>query len=212
MPPQIPLTKRQRQILDFYASYIEQHSLSPTLEEVAQAFGLNKVTVFGHVAELERKGVFERQQAGISRGIRIAPEFGSEPDAPRPRVSDGPAIEIRGKIAAGAPIEAIEDVDLLDWNALAPKQSGVYALRVQGDSMIEDGIHSGDLVLIEPRSSASEGETVVAILENEEATLKKLYRTGTGFRLQPANAALDPIFTDKLDVRGVLVGVVRSLR
>lgn len=215
MPPQPPLTKRQRQILDFYASYIEQHALSPTLEEVAQAFGLNKVTVFGHVAELERKGVLERQRAGISRGIRIAPEFGTEEDtsnSPNELAQASPAVEIRGMIAAGAPIEAIEEVDLLDWNDLVPQASGVYALRVQGDSMIEDGIHDGDLVLIEPTSTASEGQTVVAILEGEEATLKKLFRTATGFRLEPANAALQPILADKLDIRGVLVGVVRSLR
>ena len=209
-----PLTKRQRQILDFYAQYIEREGLSPTLEEVASAFGLNKVTVFGHVAELERKGVLERHQPGISRGIRIAgaPGDAGAEDAGERNAGEGRVLPIRGRVAAGQPIEAIEDLDVLDWNDLVPRHAGVYALRVQGDSMIEDGIRDGDLVLIEPRNQAQAGETVVAVVPGEEATLKRFYPMPDGVRLEPANATLEPIFAPSVDIRGVLVGVVRNLR
>jgi repressor LexA len=203
---QVPLTRRQRDILDFLREYTEREGLSPTLEEIAQHFGVNKVTVFGHVAELERKGVIERAAPGISRGLRIVEE--EDPSTTTTEVGTG--VSILGRIAAGAPIEAIEAPETLDLNDLVPRDRDVYALRVRGDSMIEDSIRDGDLVLIERRTTARNGETVVAILDGEEATLKRYYRENGRVRLQPANSNMEPILVDEVEIRGVLIGVVRQ--
>jgi repressor LexA len=212
-----PVTKRQKQILDFFRDYVAEHEISPTLEEIAQAFGLNKVTVFGHVAELERKGILRRSAPNVSRGLQVvaAPRADDHrdyrPDASRRRDS----VQLLGRIAAGAPIEALEVPEHIDLRELAPPGADVYLLRVSGDSMIEDAICDGDLVLVERRSDARDGDVVVAVLPGEVATLKRLYRepshtaTPGRFRLQPANAALEPTFVDELEVRGVVVGVIR---
>jgi repressor LexA len=196
-----PLTKRQREILEYLRLYTEEHDLSPTLEEIAQHFQVNKVTIFGHVAELERKGVLTRAAKGISRGLRIVED---EPEQSPSSVS------ILGSIAAGAPIEAIEAPEELDLQDLVPEDRDVYALRVRGNSMIEDAICDGDLVLIERRETARNGETVVAILDDEEATLKRYYKESGRIRLQPANKTMSPIYTDHVQIRGVLIGVVRQ--
>jgi SOS regulatory protein LexA len=204
-----PLTRRQRQILDFYQQYAEAHQISPTLEEVAQQFGLNKVTIFGHVAELERKGALVRSRKGISRGLAVA----DAPTAGEPR-SAGLAIPLVGTIAAGSPIEALEQSETLDLAEMVPQGADVYALRVSGDSMIEDGIHDGDLVLVERRTSAPTGSTVVAVLPGEtgeEATLKRYYPIKNGVRLEPANSRLQPIIAPRIEIRGVVIGVIRQL-
>ncbi len=198
-PP--PLTRRQRDILEFIRAYTEEHDLSPTLEEIAQNFGVNKVTVFGHVAEMERKGVLQRRGAkGASRSIQL-----TGPDSE----STGPSVPILGNIAAGAPIDTIEHPEPFELSTLIPPAKDVYALRVRGQSMIEDGIHDGDLVLVERRQNAREGEIVVAVLPDEEATLKRFYREGKGYRLEPANADMEPIHTPELEIRGVVISVIR---
>lgn len=195
-----PLTRRQRDILSFFVAYRDANSISPTLEEIAQHFGLNKVTVFGHVSELEKKGVLVRAAKGISRGLQLV-------EQPKP----APRLRVLGTIAAGAPIDAVEDAEELDLAELVPPHSDVYVLRVRGDSMIDDAIRDGDLVLVERRTTARNGETVVAILPGEEATLKRLYHENGRVRLQPANSALQPLVVDRVEVRGVVVGVVRRL-
>ena len=119
-------------------------------------------------------------------------------------------LPLLGSIAAGQPLEAIEEREMVDVGELCQVHRANYLLRVKGDSMIEDGIHDGDYVLVERRNNAHDGETVVAILENNEATLKRLYREKRRFRLQPANETLDPIYVDKLEIRGVVVGVLRA--
>jgi repressor LexA len=201
-----PLTRRQRDILDFLRAYTEEHNLSPTLEEIAQHFEVNKVTIFGHVGELERKGVLTRAARGVSRGLRLV-EQADEQSMPAPPAT----VPILGIIAAGAPIEALEAPEELFLSDLAPDGRDVYALRVRGHSMIEDAICDGDLVLVERRETARNGETVVAILGNEEATLKRYYREANRIRLQPANSDMDPIYADEVTIRGVLIGVVRQI-
>ncbi len=198
----VPLTRRQRDILDFFEQYTAQNGLSPTLEEIAASLGVNKVTVFGHVAELERKGVLMRAgKKGESRSLQI-PE--------RARSTANPSeLRILGTIAAGSPVEALEDPETLDLLDLTRPGSDCYALRVRGNSMIDDGIHEGDLVLIERRQHAHNGEIVVAILPDETATLKRFYREGNKIRLQPANASLEPRIVDSVEIRGVVLGVVR---
>jgi repressor LexA len=194
-----PLTRRQRDILDFFEAYARKHGISPTLEEIATSLGVNKVTIFGHVAELERKGFLSRAARGVSRGLKL-----------RARVPrSGARVQILGRIAAGRPIEAVEDPEELDLQDLLPPGRECYALHVRGDSMIDDGIRNGDIVLVERRTEARNGETVVAVLPDEEATLKRYYRERGRIRLQPANSALDPIYAKEVEVRGVVVGVIR---
>ena len=201
-----PLTRRQRQILDFFHEYTEEHGISPTLEEVAQSFGVNKVTIFGHVGELERKGVLTRSAPGVSRGLQIVRDEPAQEQA-----LERTGVQILGSIAAGAPIEALEAPENFDLADLVPENQDVYALRVQGTSMIGDGIHDGDLVLVTRRSEARDGEMVVAVLPDEEATLKRLYREPGGFRLEPSNPEMEPIHTPEVEVRGVVIGMVRQL-
>lgn len=204
----IPLTRRQRDIVEFFERYQQAHSISPTLEEIAQHLGVNKVTVFGHVAELERKGVLSKRAKRASRSLELV-------ESPRRATArEGAAsLQIVGAIAAGRPIEAIEDPQALElpqsWKHGAPDR---YALRVRGNSMIEDCICDGDVVIIEKRPSVQDGETVVAILPGEVATLKRLYREGDRYRLQPANAQLSPTFVPvaEIEIRGVMVGLVRG--
>lgn len=195
-----PLTRRQRDILDFFVEYRDQNGISPTLEEIAQNFGLNKVTIFGHVSELEKKGILVRAAKGVSRGLQLAES--AEPTPLR--------LPVKGTIAAGVPIEAVETEETFELADLVPPHGDVYVLRVRGNSMIEDAICDGDLVLVERRETARNGETVVAVLPGEEATLKRFYRENGHIRLQPANATMQPILTDAVDVRGVVVGVVRK--
>ncbi len=199
----IPLTRRQHEILAFYRAYSSEHGYSPTLEEVAQHFGVNKVTIFGHVAELERKGALQRSAKHVSRGLVLVDGAGAD-TAP-----EGASVQILGRIAAGVPIETIETPEPLSWADIVPDDREVYALRVRGHSMIDDGIHDGDVVLVERRSNAVDGDLVVAVLPGEEATLKRLYRERGGYRLQPANLALKPIFAPSVEVRGIVIGVVR---
>lgn len=207
MKPLPPLTRRQREILDFFQQYTTIHGISPTLEEVAKHFGVNKVTIFGHVSELERKGILARAARGVSRGLQLVA-------APPPR---SPAsIPVLGRIAAGTPIEALESeaagsegAEMLAWEDLLPRGRDVFALRVKGQSMVDDGIHDGDFVIVERRSNARDGEVVVAVLPDEEATLKRVFREPGGFRLEPANAAMEPIHAPEIEVRGVVIGVVR---
>ena len=201
--PLPPLTKRQRQIVDFFQEYLRRHSISPTLEEIAQAMGVNKVTVFGHVAELERKGVLKKTAPGISRSLKLSPAVRAE------QRSTHRPLKILGTIAAGGPIEAIEDPADLDLAGIVPRDRDVYALRVRGDSMIEDSICDGDIVLVESRNHARDGEIVVAVLPDEQTTLKRIYREGDRYRLQPANSKMAPIYASEVAVRGVVLGVVR---
>ena len=205
----VPLTRRQREILDFFRAYSARTGMSPTLEEIANHFGVNKVTIFGHVAELERKGVLKRAARGVSRGLQLVED---PADSFTPSSAHAPSLPIVGTIAAGSPLEAVEDPEQLDLGDLVPRGTEVYALRVKGDSMIEDSICEGDIVLVERRSSARNGETVVAVLPEGEATLKRFYREkgrDGRIRLQPANSSMDPILVDSVEIRGVVVGVVR---
>ena len=200
MMSSVPLTRRQREILDYYQAYTDEAGISPTLEEAAQHFGVNKVTIFGHVKELERKGVLRRAKPGISRGMQIVDQGAASPNQ----------LRILGTIAAGAPIETLEEPEVLDLNDFAPEGKDVYVLRVEGDSMIEDSIRSGDLVVVEKTHRAWNGQIVVAVLPDEETTLKRYYLEPDGrVRLQPANKTMKPIVVPEVEIRGVVLGVVR---
>lgn len=207
-PNRVPLTRRQNEILAYVRDYIEQNGISPTLEEIAHAFGVSRVTIFGHIGELEDKGFLKRPTRGISRGIVLMDEAGGSASDDDP-TTDG--VPVLGSIAAGRPIAAVEDEERFSFQDMIPPQADVYMLRVQGNSMIEDAICDGDMVLVEKRTSARNGETVVAILDDEETTLKRYYKETKGFRLQPANSAMEPLYVDQLEIRGVVIGVIRQV-
>jgi repressor LexA len=233
------LTSKQNEIVRFIWTYRRAHGIAPTLSEIAGSLGVSKITVHEHIGLLEKKGAIKKEKYQsrsliLSRAIvkeleavdrererlGLAPasaEAGSAKKAPTAaaarssRRSHGPSVPLLGKIAAGAPIEALEDSAELDIASTLRLDRTSYALRVRGDSMIEDGIHDGDFVLIEKRTNPRDGETVVAVLEGNEATLKRFYRDSGGYRLVPANAQLQPIVVpkNKLEIRGVVVGQLR---
>jgi repressor LexA len=208
----VPLTRRQSEILNYVREYVAQNGISPTLEEIAHAFGVSRVTIFGHVGELEDKGFLKRPTRGISRGILLTHDgTDSQQESSDGASNQRAGVPILGSIAAGRPIAAVESEETFSFDDLIPPQADVYMLRVQGNSMIEDAICDGDMVLVEKRTTARNGETVVAILDDEETTLKRYYKETKGFRLQPANSAMAPIYADRVEIRGVVIGVIRQV-
>ena len=200
----LPLTKRQREILDYLSSYAEERGYAPSFEEIASHFNYNSLaTVHEHLSNLERKGYIKRSY-NESRAIEILPSeiFQRAVDLP-----------LLGSVAAGYPIEAMtanESVAVPD--DFVRRTGNHYVLRVRGNSMIDEQICDGDFVIVEDRKSAQNGETVVALLSGSDVTLKKLYRENGRVRLQPANPTMQPIFVepDQVQVQGVVVGVMRK--
>lgn len=208
MSPQKQLTEKQLEILRFIRSYRQRNALAPTLEEIAKHFGVSKITVHEHLKHLELKGAIRRTRRK-SRAIEVL----YDPDTPEGRGLPPGAAElpVLGTIAAGHPIEAIEDREAIPLTTLLPHGPDHYLLRVRGDSMIDEHIQDGDYVLVERRQSARNGEMVVAIMDDNEATLKRFYRERGAFRLQPANPSYPPIYRDELEIRGVVLALVRKL-
>ncbi len=197
------LTPRQLAILRFIRDYKRSHGYSPTMQEVADELGVTKVTVFEHVGALVKKGLLRRLPYK-ARSLELT----SQVSFPESRPT---ALPLLGRIAAGYPIEAIEDEEALDLEELFGSRAETFVLRVSGDSMVDDHIRDGDYVVVEKRSRVRDGETVVALLDDGEATLKRFYREGKQVRLQPANAQFSPFYVDpgRLDIQGVVVGVIR---
>lgn len=208
----INLTEKQIGVLRFFRDYRQERSISPTLEEASEALGVSKVTVYEHLNQLIKKGAVRRDRAK-ARSVTILYDPDQPSDAGQTDSLTNPAtLPILGVIAAGRPIEAIEDREEVSLEELVPSDAGHYLLRVRGNSMVEDHIEDGDLVVVEPRKTARNGEIIVAILDDEEATLKRFHREKKGYRLQPANAELQPIYVDNLQIRGVVRGVIRRFR
>lgn len=203
------LTEKQIRVLRFFRDYRREHGISPTLEEAAAELGVSKITIFEHVKNLEEKGAVRRDPMK-ARSVAILYDPDSETHQPAEHI---PELPICGTIAAGRPIDVIETIERVALTELVPTGDDYYVLRVQGKSMIDDHIDDGDFVVIKRQRQANNGDIVVAVVDDEEeATLKRYYRDGTRVRLQPANAALDPIYPDHVEIRGVLKGVIRRLR
>jgi repressor LexA len=200
------VTPRQLEILRLIRDWRRQHGFSPTMQEIGDRLHLSKVTVFEHVEALEAKGVLTRGPRHKARSLRIADDFtfADEPPTRMPLV---------GRVAAGQPIEAIEDRQVLDLEGMFAASAGgeTFVLQVTGDSMIDEHIADGDYVICRRGREVRNGETVVALLENGEATLKKFFRERGRIRLQPANPDFKPIFARDVDVQGVVVGLVRKM-
>lgn len=203
----VTLYKKQRAILEFIRKYIEDHGYSPTLQEIANSQGLSSLaTVHEHLQALDKKGVIKRMQ-GSSRGIEVAPmEFSHAETVDLP---------LMGYIAAGQPIEPFTDqnqtVPVTPFLMSSGKRRS-YVLKVKGESMIEDGILDGDYVVVEEASAndVKNGDIVVALLENNFATLKRYYKEPNRIRLEPANSTMQPIYATNVQVQGRVTGVLRK--
>lgn len=204
------LTEKQIRVLRYFRDYRQEHSIAPTLEEAAQALGVSKITVHEHLNQLSKKGAIHRDRAK-ARAVAIL--FDPDADEVAQAHDPVPSLPLVGTIAAGRPIDALEDREDVSLTELVPTGDRIYLLRVRGKSMIEDHIDDGDLVVVERRETANDGDIVVAILEDEEATLKRFYRESNGMiRLQPANSEMEPLFTNRVQLRGVVRGVIRKFR
>ena len=202
---QSTLTPRQLEILQYIRDFRRVNGFSPTLQEIGDHLQLTKVTVFEHVRALGKKGALARGRKHTARSLQIPSDF-KFPDE-RPTL-----LPLVGQIAAGMPIEAIEDKQALDLEGLFGQGgSDKFVLHVTGDSMIDEHIRDGDYVVCERRAEARQGETVVALLDDGEATLKKFYKESGRIRLQPANPAFDPIYVNNVTVQGIVVGVIRRM-
>jgi repressor LexA len=196
------VTPKQLKVLQFIRKFREAHEYAPTLEEIARSFSVSKITALQHLRALEKRGAIRRRRYQ-SRSIEII--------EPGRRSAARQRLPLAGTIAAGAPIEAIEAGEELDLSELIRGRAEPFLLRVRGDSMIEEQICDGDYVICERRAAAVNGETVVAVLPTGEATLKKFYREPDGrIRLQPANPKMSPTYPKRVEVRGVVVGVLRK--
>ena len=199
------LTPRQTDVIVAIRNYRHLHGYAPTMQELADQLGTSKVTIFEHVGALEKKRVLRRDKHK-ARSLELMG------DERLPDESRSTKLPLLGSIAAGSPIEAIENREELDLETLFHAKAGVYVLKVCGESMIEDHLCDGDFVVIERRETARNGEQVVALLDSGEATLKRFYREGNKIRLQPANSSMQPrmVDADRCKVQGVVIGVVRS--
>lgn len=198
------LTPKQLRILTLIRDYQRKHGYSPTMQELADVLGVTKVTVFEHVSGLEKKGLLRRSRHR-ARSLELTSRV-AFPD------ESGSSLPLVGLIAAGSPIEAVENPEQVNLDELFSTRSGNFVLKVRGDSMIDEQIRDGDLVVVERRNTARNGETVVALLEDGEATLKKYYRESGRIRLQPANPNFQPIYADNVTIQGVVIGVIRTYR
>ncbi|HEY7411141.1 MAG TPA: transcriptional repressor LexA [Vicinamibacteria bacterium] len=198
------LTRRQKEILDFLGRHIERKGYAPTIEEIGEHFGLSSLaTVHKHLTNLQEKGLIKRAW-NRSRAIELVPTAMSV------RAVELPLL---GRVAAGAPIEAVESTETIFVPEDMIGRGRTYVLQVKGESMIEEQIRDGDYVIVEDRAEARDGEMVIALLHGDSATLKKIYREAGGrVRLQPANSRMDPIMVRESDVRiqGVVIGVLRK--
>ena len=198
------LTRRQKEIFDFVGRHIEKKGYAPTIEEIGEHFGLRSLaTVHKHLTNLQDKGLIKREW-NRSRALELVPSEMTVKAVELP---------LMGRVAAGSPIEAVQSTETIWVPEDMIGRGNTYVLQVKGESMIEEQIRDGDYVIVENRKSARDGEMVIALLEGDRVTLKKLYREGGGrVRLQPANARMKPLYVDQDDLRvqGVVIGVLRK--
>jgi repressor LexA len=198
MASKILLTSRQREIYDFLRDKIINRGYGPTVREIGNHFGIRSPNgVMCHLKALERKGLISRE-SHMSRAIQLA-------DSPGNRMS----LPMAGQIAAGFPVLAEQQEERVDFSNLFNSDEH-FCLKVKGESMIEDQIAEGDYVVVRRQTNARDGEIVVALVEGAEATLKRFYREPNRIRLEPANHQMKPIYSSRVEVLGVVVGVIRQ--
>lgn len=204
----LPRTQRQKEILDYITRFLERHGYEPSYAQVARHFGVkSRATIAKHVAALERRGLLTRTHEDGSFALAVKVDDASDSLC---------EVKLLGRIAAGAPLEVVECEETIPvprflLGRVRPER--VYALRVRGDSMIDEHICDGDIALIENRTDARDGEIVVALLiEENQATLKRLYRRGSNVELHPANSQLQPLTmpAKQVAVQGIFRGLLRA--
>jgi repressor LexA len=204
------LTRRQKELMELLNGFIRRNGYSPSYEEIASGLGLASLaTVHKHIQALEAKQ-YLRRNYNHSRSLEIGERYFKELNPPGERVEL--SIPLMGRIAAGIPVEAIANPELLHFKDFVGSES-TFALEVRGDSMIEDHICNGDFVVVEKTTGARNGEIVVALVDGTDATLKRYYLEDDGrVRLQPANAAMSPIYVDplSLQIQGRVLAVMRK--
>ncbi|MBM7552647.1 transcriptional repressor LexA [Thalassobacillus pellis] len=203
------LSKRQQEILEFIKEQVLDKGYPPSVREIGQAVGLaSSSTVHGHLARLEKKG-FIRRDPTKPRAIEVL-ELEEDQSIPRSEAAYAPVI---GKVTAGIPITAVENIEeyvpLPD--SLAGGTENTFVLVVEGESMIEAGILDGDMVIVRQQSTAQNGEIVVAMTEDEEATVKRFFKEKNHIRLQPENATMEPILLNDVYILGKVVGLYRTI-
>lgn len=194
----LPLTKKQKEIYEFIKSYIKKHEYAPSYREIGEHFGLSSVaTVAGYIEALKDKEYLTTED-NMARSLQLTPQWDNRTFS----------VPLLGTIAAGEPIEAIRTSETIDIpaNMRAPK---VFALKVRGDSMVEDGIYDGDYVIIEPTTNPKNGDIVVSLVDNENVTLKRFFKEKDHIRLQPANSKYKPIRVNKVTIQGKVRGIIR---
>lgn len=206
------LTKRQKQVLDFIADFIDRQGYSPSYEEIAGGLDLASLaTVHKHISTLEGKHYLSRG-FNQSRSVELAPRYYQEVRRASPGGAGVASVPLAGRIAAGSPVEALEGKDTLAFADFVG-QEGTYALQVRGDSMIEDHICDGDYVLVERAATARDGDIVVALVRGTETTLKRYYRESADtIRLQPANSSMSAMLipATQFAIQGRLLAVLRK--
>jgi repressor LexA len=197
------LTKRQKEILDFVTGFIDHNGYSPSMEEIAEHFHFASLNaVFKHLEALESRGHLHRD-SNRARSIQLS----------QSSTAGLQNLPLFGYIAAGSPIEAVSTPETLPIpEYFLPRRGRYYVLRVKGESMIEEHIQDGDYIVVESREVADPGEMVVALIDDENVTLKKFYPSGSMVRLQPSNEAIEPIVLDaiRVKIQGVVVSVMRK--
>ncbi len=203
------ITRRQREVYDFISRFVSEHGYSPSYEEIKGGIQLSSLaTVHKHITNLEKKGLLTRDY-NRSRSIDLLPPKGRLKQSMN--VNTGLVLPLLGRIAAGQPIEAIqsnETISLADF----VRSKEVFVLEVRGNSMQDEAILDGDYVLVEKLKTAHNGDIVVAVVDRDEATLKRFYREGDNIRLQPSNATMQPIIVPagSVEIQGRVIGVLRK--
>lgn len=203
------LSARQQQVLDFLKRSIRERGYVPSIREIGEALDLHSTsTIHYHLTMLAERGLI-RWERGKNRAIQMVDAM--PVNGPESEHEEARGLPLLGRIAAGSPIEAIGDgTERVDLSELWTQHEN-FMLEVKGESMIDDHIAPGDWVVVKPQVTARDGEIVVALLDDGEATLKRLYREKGRFRLQPSNAAMAPIWADKVTIQGRVVGVIRRV-
>ena len=212
---EIQLTPRQLQLLTMVARFQENRCYSPTLAEMASELDISRSTVYEHIAELRKKGLLS-DSANKARSLKVSSRaqrlLSSLTDmVDQVDATKSAAIPLAGTVAAGVPIEAVENTESLSLNSCFGSGDDIFALEVKGDSMIDEDIHEGDYVICRRQSTAHNSQLVVAIVDEENATLKRFYKEKTRARLQPANDDYEPIYSDNCRIEAVVIGLVRRL-
>jgi repressor LexA len=212
--PNTQLTPRQRQILKIVAGFQESRCYSPTLAELAGELDISRSTVYEHITELRKKGLLSGHP-NKARSLKISSKaqellrcISGQSSSTYCQEPEG--IPLAGRVAAGVPLEAVEDVEHLSLKSCFGNRDDIFALEVKGDSMIDEDIHEGDYVICRRSSAADSGQLVVAIVDEENATLKRFYRAKDRARLQPSNDAYEPIYSDSCRIEAVVIGLMRK--